>query len=108
MDTLGVSLIGMLQNLTSLSFQANYQASKQEKKTHVITRDAFDNQYGTWTIKYYYHDIVKTVAAEVESLIVEIITDKENYFPGDIGTAIITTNYFEPIASVAHSYKIEK
>ena len=82
------------------SFQAG-------KKTHVITRDAFDNQYGTWTIKYYYNDILKTVAAEVEPLIVEIITDKENYFPGDIGTATITTNYFEPIASIAHSYKIE-
>jgi len=80
---------------------------KYGKKTHVITRDAFDNQFGTWIIQYYYNDIVKTVTAEVEPLTVQITTDKENYFPGDIGTATLTTNYFEPISAKAYSYKIE-
>jgi len=80
---------------------------KAGKKTHTITRDAFDNQFGTWVIGYNYNDVVKTITVEIEPLIVEITTDKENYFPGDIGTATITTNYFQPISSLSHSYKIE-
>jgi len=80
---------------------------KYGKKTHTIFRDAFDNQFGTWIIQYYYNDIVKTEFAEVEPLTVQVTTDKEKYFPGDIGTATLTTNYFVPIAPKAHSYKIE-
>ena len=80
---------------------------KYGKKTHTIIRDAFDNQFGAWIIQYHYNDIVKTVTAEVESLTVQVTTDKENYFPGDIGTATLTTNYFDPISAKAHSYKIE-
>jgi len=80
---------------------------KAGKKIHIITRDAFDNQFGTWLIEYNYNDVVKTITAEIEPLIVEITTDKENYFPGDIGIATFTTNYFVPISSIAHSYKIE-
>jgi len=80
---------------------------KSGKKTHTITRDAFDNQFGTWIIQYHYNDIVKTVTAEVEPLTVQVTTDKENYFPGDIGTATLTTNYFNPISAKAYSYKIE-
>ncbi|MCH8832889.1 MAG: 6-bladed beta-propeller [Thaumarchaeota archaeon] len=80
---------------------------KYGKTTHVITRSAFDNQFGTWMIRYYYNDIVKTVTAEVEPLTVKVTTDKENYFPGDIGTVTLTTNYFEPISAKAYSYKIE-
>jgi len=80
---------------------------KSGKKTHTITRDAFDNQFGTWIIQYYYNNVVKTVTAEVEPLTVQVTTDKENYFPGDIGTTTLTTNYFDPISAKAHSYKIE-
>jgi len=80
---------------------------KSGKKTHTITRNAFDNQFGTWIIQYYYNGIVKTINAEVEPLTVQVTTDKENYFPGDIGTATLTTNYFDPISAKAHSYKIE-
>jgi len=80
---------------------------KSGKKTHTITRDAFDNQFGTWIIQYHYNGIVKTINAEIEPLTVQVTTDKENYFPGDIGTATLTTNYFDPIASTAYSYKIE-
>ena len=80
---------------------------KYGKKTQTIIRDAFDNQFGAWIIQYHYNDIVKTVTAEVESLTVQVTTDKENYFPGDIGTATLTTNYFDPISAKAHSYKIE-
>jgi len=80
---------------------------KYGKKTHTINRDAFDNQFGTWIIQYYYNGIEKTVTAEVELLTVQVTTDKENYFPGDVGTATLTTNYFEPFASTSYGYKIE-
>ncbi len=80
---------------------------KAGKKTHIITRDAFDNQFGTWMIEYNYNDVVKTITAEIEPLIVEITIDKENYFPGDIGIVTITTNHFEPISSLSFPYRIE-
>jgi len=80
---------------------------KYGKTTHTINRDAFDNQFGTWIIQYQYNDIIKTVTAEVEPLTVQVTTDKENYFPGDIGTATLTTNYFDPISAQANSYNIE-
>lgn len=80
---------------------------KSAKKLHSIIRDAFDNQFGTWSITYIYNGVNKTISAVVEPLIVEVSTDKEAYYPGDIGTAFFKTNYYEPIASEAESYRIE-
>lgn len=80
---------------------------KAAKKAHNIIRNAFDNQFGTWTIQYNYNGINKTIATEVEPLTIEIITDKETYFPGEIATANFTTNYFEPTVAHAQSYRIE-
>jgi len=80
---------------------------KASKKLHTILRNAFDNQFGNWTITYNYNGINKTISAEVESLIVDIHTDKESYYPGDTGYAFFKTNYYNPIASQAESYRIE-
>ena len=80
---------------------------KASKKLHAILRNAFDNQFGNWTITYNYNGINKTISAEVEPLIVEVHTDKDKYFPGDTGTAFFKTNYYNPIASQAESYRIE-
>lgn len=80
---------------------------KSSKKLHTILRNAFDNQFGTWTIIYNYNGINKTTSAEVEPITVEIHTDKESYYPGDTGTAFFKTNYHNPIASQAESYRIE-
>jgi len=68
---------------------------KGSKKTHLITRNAFDNQFGTWTIDYLYNGIMKTITAEVEPLIVSLSTDKATYLQGDTGIATFTTNYIE-------------
>ncbi len=80
---------------------------KASKKLHSILRDAFDNQFGSWTITYNYNGINKTITTEVEPLTLEIRTDKESYYPGDTGTAFLKTNYFNPIASQAESYRVE-
>ena len=80
---------------------------KASKKTHLITRNAFDNQFGTWTIDYLYNGIMKTITAEVEPLTVNLSTDKTTYLQGDTGIATFTTNYYESNAAKAESYRIE-
>ncbi len=74
---------------------------------HTITRNAFDNQFGTWKIDYFYKDANKTITAEVEPLTVTLSTDKTTYLQGDTGIATFTTNYYEPSAAKAESYRIE-
>lgn len=80
---------------------------KASKKLHSIVRDAFDNQFGTWKIDYFYNQISKTINVEVEPLIVELSTDKEKYFPGETGTLFLKTNHHEPVAGNAETYVIE-
>jgi len=80
---------------------------KASKKLHAILRNAFDNQFGNWTITYNYNGVNKTISAEVEPLIVEVHTDKDKYYPGDTGTAFFKTNYYNPIAAQAETYRIE-
>jgi len=83
---------------------------KASKKLHTILRNAFDNQFGNWTITYNYNGINKTISAEVESLTVDIHTDKESYYPGgidNIGHVFFKTNYFNPIAAQAESYRVQ-
>ncbi len=80
---------------------------KASKKLHSILRNAFDNQFGNWTITYNYNGINKTISAEVEPLTVEIHTDKDKYYSGETGTAFFKTNYYNPVASAAEWYHIE-
>jgi len=80
---------------------------KASKKTHLIIRNAFDNQFGTWTINYLYNVIMKTITAEVEPLTVNLSTDKAIYLQGDTGIATFTTNYYISNAAKAESYRIK-
>jgi len=80
---------------------------KASKKLHAILRNAFDNQFGNWTITYNYNGINKTISAEVEPLTVEIHTDKDKYYSGETGTAFFKTNYYNPVAAAAEWYHIE-
>jgi len=67
----GASIDGTLSNL------------KASKTTHTIIRNAFDGQFGTWTIQYDYNDAVKIIDVNVEPIILSITTDKLSYLPGD-------------------------
>ena len=77
-------------------FLPSLQASKT---THLIIRDAFDGQFGTWQIHYEYNDAVKTINVEVEPLVVSITTDRLSYLPGSTIIAKFSTNYYNPIAA---------
>ena len=83
---------------------SNFDASNT---IHIITRNAFDNQFGIWKIDYFYKDANKTITAEVEPLTVTLSTDKATYLQGDTGIATFTTNYYEANAAIAESYRIE-
>jgi len=48
---------------------SNFDASHT---LHTIIRNAFDNQFGTWKIDYFYKDANKTITAEVEPLTVTL------------------------------------
>ncbi|NIP62428.1 MAG: 6-bladed beta-propeller [Nitrosopumilaceae archaeon] len=88
---------------TSGSFE-NLQASK---KTHTISRNAFDNQFGEWKIQYSYKDSTNSISVKVEDLQLGVATDKSTYYFGDTIQIKISTNYYEPKAANAELYKIE-
>ncbi len=77
---------------------ASLQASKT---THTIVRNAFDNQFGNWTIEYQYNDVKKLVDIEVKQLTVSATTDKLSYGPNDIATVQFSTNYYDPNSAKA-------
>jgi len=89
------------------TLSGEFTSLKASHKTHFISRDAFDNQFGTWTLNYFYGGTSKTVTAEVEQLVVQLLLDKPTYQLGDEGTAYLITNYFEPLAANAEFYRIE-
>jgi len=82
-------------------------ALKGGKKNHVIARNAYDGQFGIWSIEYTYKEFTKIASITVEPLSIELTTDKQNYNPGQSVFLTINTNYFEPQAAKADSYTIE-
>jgi len=82
-------------------------ALKGGKKTHVIGRTAFDNQFGTWSIDYIYKDITHPTPVNVASLVLELATDKQVYHEGETVIVTINSNEIEPNAAKAESYYIE-
>jgi len=82
-------------------------AIKGGKKNHVIARNAYDGQFGKWSIEYTYKDFTKIASITVEPLTIELTTDKQNYVPGESVFLTINSNYFEPNAAKADSYSIE-
>ena len=91
----GTSMDGALSNL------------KASKTTHTITRNAFDGQFGIWTIQYDYNDDVKIIDVNVEPIILSITTDKLSYLPGDTANVQFSTNYYNPSAAKAETMTIE-
>ena len=91
----GASIDGTLSNL------------KASKTTHTIIRNAFDGQFGTWTIQYDYNDAVKIIDVNVEPIILSITTDKLSYLPGDTANVQFSTNYWNPSAALAETMTIE-
>ena len=91
----GTSIDGILSNL------------KASKTTHSIIRNAFDGQFGTWSIQYDYNDDVKIIDVNVEPIIISITTDKLSYLPGDTANVQISTNYYNPSAAIAETMTIE-
>ena len=91
----GTSIDGVLSNL------------KASKTTHTITRNAFDGQFGIWTIQYDYNDDVKIIDVNVEPIVVSITTDKLSYLPGDTANVQFSTNYYNPSAAKAETMTIE-
>lgn len=77
---------------TESGFFENIQASKV---THTIVRNASDNQFGLWEIKYQYKNIVQTVNVEVTPLVVTVIPNKQTYVSGEVMEIEISTNYIE-------------
>ena len=91
----GTNLDGVLSNL------------KASKATHTIIRNAFDGQFGTWTIQYDYNDDVEIINVNVEQLAVSITTDKLSYLPDETVNIQISTNYYNPSAAKAETMTIE-
>ena len=80
---------------------------KASKVTHIITRNAFDNQFGHWKIEYRYNDVKKLIDVEIEPIIVLVTTDKLSYESGDIATVRFHTNYYSINAAHAESLSVK-
>ena len=73
---------------------------------HQIIRDAFDNQFGTWTINYQYGDTNRTIYAKVEPINLVVFVDKELYYEPDRMKINITSSYYTPRAELAQFYHL--
>ncbi len=80
------------------------QQVKAEKTVHQIIRDAFDNEFGPWSISYLYEDSNQTVHFKVNSLNLAVFTDKSLYHEPDIMKINITTSYYVPDAKFAQYF----
>lgn len=77
---------------------------RSEKTVHQIVRDAFDNEFGLWSINYLYGDSNQTVHFKVNSLNLAVFTDKVLYHEPDIMKINITTSYYVPQSKFAQSF----
>lgn len=73
---------------------------------HQIIRDAFDNEFGTWTINYQYGGANKTVYAKVEPINLIVFLDKDTYYEPDRMKINVTTSYYIPQAQNAQFYHL--
>jgi sugar lactone lactonase YvrE len=80
------------------------QQVKAGKATHQIIRDAYDNEFGSWSIDYQYGGVNQTVHFNVASLNLVIFMDKTTYYEPDIMKINITSSYYNPNAKFAQSY----
>lgn len=71
---------------------------------HQIIRNAFDNEFGAWSINYIYGNYSQTVHFKVNSLNLAVFTDKVQYHEPDIMKINITTSYYIPQAKFAPTF----
>lgn len=74
---------------------------KASKATHTITRNAFDHQFGTWTIEYFYNDASASIQILVQELQSSVKLTKEKYLPGDAALIQFSSNYYEANSAYA-------
>ena len=77
---------------------------KGGQTVHQIIRDAFDNEFGPWSINYQYGGINQTVNFIVNPLNLAVFIDKITYYEPDIMNINITSAYYVPDAAFAQSY----
>ncbi|MDE1770117.1 MAG: 6-bladed beta-propeller [Thaumarchaeota archaeon] len=80
------------------------QQVRFEKAIHTIIRDAFDKEFGPWSINYQYGGLNQTVHFNVKSLNLVVFMDKVTYYEPDVMNINITSSYFNPKAQFAQSY----
>lgn len=80
------------------------QQIRSEKTVHQIIRDAFDNEFGPWSINYKYRDTNQTVNFTVSPLNLALFMDKTTYYEPDLMNINITSSYYNPYAKFAQSY----
>ena len=71
---------------------------------HQIIRDAYDNEFGPWSINYQYRDINQTVHFNVTPLNLAVFMDKVTYYEPNIMNINITSSYYNPQAKYAKFY----
>ena len=74
---------------------------KGSKTTHIITRTAFDHQFGEWVLEYFHNDATAKITVNVEQLNHTVATNTKKYFAEDKLLIQFTTNYYEPSAANA-------
>jgi len=74
------------------------------KTVHQIIRDAYDNEFGPWSISYQYRGINQTAHFNVIPLNLAVFMDKVTYYEPNIMNINITSSYYNPQAKFAQSY----
>jgi hypothetical protein len=77
---------------------------KSEATVHQIIRDAFDKEFGSWSINYQNGGSNQTVHFNIRPLNLAIFMDKTTYYEPDIMNINITSSYYNPNARLAQSY----
>ena len=80
------------------------QQVRFEKAIHTIIRDAFDKEFGPWSINYQYGGVNKTAHFNVKPLNLVVFMDKVTYYEPNIMNINITSSYYNPKAQFAQSY----
>ena len=74
---------------------------------HQIVRDAWDNEFGPWSINYEYGGVNQTIHFKVNSLNLRVVTGKDLYYEPDLMKINITTAYYNPKAALAQFYHLK-
>lgn len=80
------------------------QQVKAGKAMHEIVRDAYDKEFGPWSIDYQYRGINYTAHFNVGSLNLTVFMDKSTYYEPNTMNINITSSYYDPYAKFAKSY----